>query len=317
MLDLTQPLHQQAQQLIREQCGALQQLAHQIDAQFEQAIALLLAVRGRVVISGMGKSGIIGQKIAATLASTGTPALFMHPAEAYHGDLGMITSEDAIILISYSGETDEIVRLIPSLQHFNIPRIALVGNPNSTLARHANATINIAVEREICPHNLAPTTSTLTTLAAGDAMAVILMQQRGFQPADFARFHPGGSLGRRLLTRVADAMHRGTLPLVSPTATMREVLLAMTQGRLGLALITDSDGTLEGIITDGDLRRAMLREPALLDQPVVRFMSRAPVTISADAMLVEAEQLMRERKIKAVVAVDAQQRVCGIVEIFD
>jgi len=317
MLDLTQPLHQQAQQLIREQCGALQQLAHQIDAQFEQAIALLLAVRGRVVISGMGKSGIIGQKIAATLASTGTPALFMHPAEAYHGDLGMITSEDAIILISYSGETDEIVRLIPSLQHFNIPRIALVGNPNSTLARHANATINIAVEREICPHNLAPTTSTLTTLAAGDAMAVILMQQRGFQPADFARFHPGGSLGRRLLTRVADAMHRGTLPLVSPTATMREVLLAMTQGRLGLALITDSDGNLEGIITDGDLRRAMLREPALLDQPVVRFMSRAPVTISADAMLVEAEQLMRERKIKAVVAVDAQQRVCGIVEIFD
>ena len=298
------------------QSDAVRALADKVNNQFQMALELILETRGRVIISGMGKSGLIGQKIVATLASTGTPSSYMHPADAYHGDLGMVMPQDTVVLISYSGETDEVIRLIPSLKHFGVSIICMVGVLDSTLAKHSDVVLDISVEREVCPNNLAPTTSTLTTLAMGDALAVALIKARNFQSHDFARYHPGGSLGRRLLTRVKDVMHTRNLPIVAPDASLNEVVFQITKGRLGMVIVMDGDELL-GIITDGDLRRAILKGLANSDQIAANIMSYRPKTINQDDMLVEAENIMKQNKIKALIALDGAGKVSGILEIYD
>lgn len=299
------------------QCRALGAMIKRLGDDFESVTRLILNCNGRVVICGMGKSGLIGKKIAATLASTGTPSFFMHPGEGLHGDLGMIQHEDVVVLISNSGETDEVLRLLPTLNHFGNKLVAMVGRIDSTLARHAHLVLDVSVERESCPLNLAPTTSTLATLAMGDALAVVLMQERNFQPNNFARFHPGGNLGRRLLTRVADIMHRD-VPFVMMGTPLRETVLTMTVGRLGLAVVVDFDRQLRGLFTDGDLRRALSRQGVSMNDAVDAFMSPNPLTVDSSAMLVEAEELMLQHKVRCLVVIDSGQlQPVGIVEIFD
>ncbi len=301
------------------QAESLTAIASRLGKEFDAAVKLILSCQGRAIISGMGKSGLIAKKIAATFASTGTPAFFIHPAEAFHGDLGMITKQDLLILISYSGETEEVCKLLPSLKHFGNRIISLSGNQSSSLAQHADISLDIAVEREVCPNNLAPTTSTLATMAMGDALAVALIHARKFKPNDFAKYHPGGSLGRRLLMRVRDNMHKDNLPIVSPEQKLRECLFTMTTGRLGLAIIVENNSLL-GILTDGDLRRAMLQDPETLDKPVREFMTPKPITIASGALLTEAEEMMRKNKIKALIVTGERSLsdgICGIVEIFD
>lgn len=309
-------LAQEARETLTEQSQVIADLAARVDDSFGRAVGLMYSTPGHVVITGMGKSGNIGRKIAATLASTGTPSFFLHPAEAFHGDLGMITERDTLLLISYSGETEEVVRLLPHLLRMGTPIISLVGAMDSTLAKAADVAIDVSVVREACPNNLAPTNSTLAAMAMGDALAVSLMRARQFGADDFARLHPGGSLGRRLLTRVKDVMHRRELPVVSPTQTVRESLFTITRGRLGLALVLER-GVLKGIVTDGDLRRAMQRHDDVLEVPVAEIMSTHPVTIEEHALMSEAEKLMRRKKIKALVVVNSQGLTTGLVEIFD
>ncbi len=294
----------------------LQNMRSRLNAAFEQAIEVLLNMRGRVVVVGMGKSGIIGQKIAATLASTGTPAFFVHPGEAFHGDLGMIRPIDVALLISNSGETEEVLRILPFLQHQANQVIAMTGNPTSTLARHANVVLNVGVSREACENNLAPTSSTTCTLVMGDALAVALSNQKNFQPEDFARFHPGGSLGRKLLTRVADVMHKENLPICRPDSRFRDVVQAITRGRLGLTLVM-KDGELVGLITDGDVRRAFDREGDFRSLQAQDIMTRNPKTVAPDVRFAEAEDEMRANKINALVVRNAEGAAVGVLQIYD
>ncbi|SBS32378.1 Arabinose 5-phosphate isomerase KpsF [Marinomonas aquimarina] len=313
----SQTLITSAKTTLTTQAQALMGLAERVDTQFSQAVTLMLNCHGRVIICGMGKSGIVGKKIAATLASTGTPSFFMHPGEAFHGDLGMVHKDDLLILISYSGETEEVIRLLPSLQSFGNRSIAIVGNASSTLAQHCDCVLDIAIDREVCPNNLAPTTSTTMTIAMGDALAVALMQCRDFQPQDFARFHPGGSLGRKLLTRVRDLMHKDNLPFCTPETSLQDAIAVMTQGRRGVVLIKEGE-RLAGIFTDGDLRRAMLKDAAgMLRKTMAELMTPNPKTISQDTMIVEAEERMLHDKITLLVAVDDEKHVVGLLEIYD
>ncbi len=304
-----------AQQALQAEAAAVAALLPRIGSTFETVVQLILKSTGRLVVCGMGKSGLVGQKMAATFASTGTPSFFLHPAEALHGDLGMIVPGDIVLLISNSGETDEVLRLLPALEHFGNTVVAMTGGRESSLARAAHYTLDISVEREICPLNLAPTTSTLVTMAMGDALAVALMEQRGFEPKDFARFHPGGSLGRRLLTKVRDVMRAKNLPTVAPNTSLRDTMLVMSAGRLGVALITEANRLL-GILTDGDLRRAMSEKNASLTDPVSMFMTRNPLTIRSDQPLFAAEEIMQEKKVKTLVVVDDDE-LKGVVEIYD
>lgn len=301
------------------QSNALASIADRLGSEFDDAVSLILGCKGRVIISGMGKSGIVGKKIAATFASTGTPSFYVHPGEAIHGDLGMITQDDLILLISYSGETEEVVKLLPSLKYFGNRILGIVGVNDSTLGRQADVVLNIDIEREVCPNNLAPTTSALGIMAIGDALAVCLIKARDFKPADFAQFHPGGMLGRRLLSRVADVMQTDNLPLIGPHETVRDAIFCMTSGRLGLAIITEGS-QLQGIMTDGDLRRALIMDPTMMDKPVREFMTPVPVTISAHSMVSDAETLMRKYKIRALIVTDAaddgRDVVVGLLEIF-
>ncbi len=302
---------------LHAQSRALETLSNRIGPDFEAVVRLILNCNGRVVICGMGKSGLIGKKIAATLASTGTLSFFMHPAEGLHGDLGMIQHDDIVVLISNSGETEEILRLLPALLHFGNKLIALVGRMDSTLAHNAQLVLDVSVARESCPLNLAPTTSTLAALAMGDALAVALMQERNFRPQDFARFHPGGNLGRRLLTRVADVM-RCNIPVVSIGTPLQETVWVMTSGRLGLAVVLDSEGQLRGLFTDGDLRRAMSSQGVSMNDPVDAFMSTNPLTVESNVMLIEAEELMHQRKIRCLVVIESEQQLpIGVIELFD
>ena len=304
---------------LRSQSRALDTLAERIGGEFDDAVRLILGCKGRVIVAGMGKSGIVGKKMAATFASTGTPSFYVHPGEAIHGDLGMIAAEDLIVLISYSGETEEILRLLPSLEYFGNRIVAIVGHADTTLGRRADVTLRVDIEREVCPNNLAPTTSALAIMALGDALAVCLIRARDFKPQDFAQFHPGGILGRRLLARVADTMITEGLPLISPDESVREAIFCMTSGRLGLAIIVDQDRLL-GILTDGDLRRALIMDPTMLDKRVRDFMTPVPVTIPADAMVSDAEVLMRKYKIRALIVTGSEpgeeDRVRGLLEIF-
>ncbi|MFZ2652304.1 MAG: KpsF/GutQ family sugar-phosphate isomerase [Burkholderiaceae bacterium] len=304
------------QSVFEAQAKALEQNATRIGAACERAVETIVSARGRVVVCGMGKSGIIGRKIAATFASTGTPSFFVHPAEAYHGDLGMITGDDVVVLISYSGETDEILKLLPYLRHVRSPVVAITGGLQSTLARHADVVLDVSVEKEVCPNNLAPTTSTTATLVMGDALAVALIELRGFAPQDFARFHPGGSLGRKLLTRVSDVMH-ASFARVAPEASFKQVVSAVSRGRLGIATVLGSDGELAGVITDGDLGRAMNTHDDTRGLFARDIMSAPPLTIAAGAMFCDAEVLMEQRKVTALVAVDDAGLPVGILKIFD
>ena len=292
---------------------ALAQLGRRLDQDFNHVVDLILACKGRLVIGGIGKSGLIGKKMVATFASTGTPSFFLHPTEAFHGDLGMLKPIDIVMLISYSGETDDVNKLIPSLKNFGNKIIALTSNKHSTLARHADYVLDITVEREVCPNNLAPTTSALVTLALGDALTVSLITARDFQPADFAKFHPGGSLGRRLLSRVKDQMQT-RLPTITPTTGFTDFLTVMNEGRMGVALVME-DERLEGIITDGDIRRALTTNGAeTLNKTARDFMTRSPKTIHQDEFLSKAEDVMKAKKIHSLVVLDDHDRVVGLIE---
>ena len=292
---------------------ALGQLSEKLDGTFTQVVDLILNCKGRLVIGGIGKSGLVGKKMVATFASTGTPSFFLHPTEAFHGDLGMLKPIDVVMLISYSGETDDVNKLIPSLKNFGNKIIALTSNKNSTLARHADYVLDISVEREVCPNNLAPTPSVVVTMALGDALAVCLMRARDFQPEDFAKFHPGGSLGRRLLCRVKDQMQT-RLPIATLATSFTDCLTIMNEGRMGVALVMEKH-QLRGIITDGDIRRALTANGAnTLIKTAQELMTSHPKTIHQDTYLSEAENYMKAHKIHSLVVVDDAQNVVGLVE---
>lgn len=282
---------------------AVAALSDRLNENFSNAVKRILHSRGRVIVCGMGKSGIIGKKIAATLASTGTPSFFMHPGEAYHGDLGMVTADDVFVAISNSGETDEVVKLIPFLQDNQNYLIALTGNNTSTLAKAAHSHLDVGVKEEACPFQLAPTSSTTATLAMGDALAVVLMQVREFKPENFARFHPGGALGRRLLSKVEDEMAKGKLPFVTEQANVMEVIHAMTHGSLGLAIVKREQGW--GVITDGDIRRAIeYHNEAIFDKCAADFMSIDPAIVPMHTRVEEALVLMDKRKITSLLVIN-------------
>ncbi|MFY2762984.1 KpsF/GutQ family sugar-phosphate isomerase [Arenimonas sp. MALMAid1274] len=298
---------------------ALDALQARLGPDFAAACRLMLACRGRVVCTGMGKSGHIARKIAATLASTGTPAFFMHPGEASHGDLGMVTDADLVLALSNSGETDEILAIVPALRRQGNLMVAMTGRPASSLARLADLHLDASVPAEACPLSLAPTSSTTAALVLGDALAVALMEARGFTAEDFARSHPAGTLGRRLLLHIRDIMHSGDeVPRVPADASATTALLEMTRKRLGMTAVVDADGVLQGVFTDGDLRRALDDEVTDLHAtPVSKLMGRSPKTIGPDALAVEAAHLMEEFKISSLVVVDGARRVVGALNIHD
>ncbi|WP_288320687.1 KpsF/GutQ family sugar-phosphate isomerase [uncultured Haemophilus sp.] len=291
----------------------IDRLKQRLSDEFNQAVELMLYCEGRVVVAGIGKSGLVGKKMVATFASTGTPSFFLHPTEAFHGDLGMLKPIDVVILISNSGETDDVNKLIPSLKSFGNKIIAITGNPHSTLGKYADVVLNIHVEREACPNNLAPTTSTLVTMALGDVLAIALINARDFRAEDFARFHPGGSLGRKLLCRVRDVMNPN-VPVAEPSATFSECLSVMNEGRMGVAVIMQA-GELCGIITDGDIRRTLAKFGAeSLNKTAEQIMSRSPKTIADSTFLGKAEEMMKALHIHSLVALDEHGKVSGLME---
>lgn len=300
------------------EAAALLGLKKQLNDGFGHAVSMMLSVRGRVVVMGMGKSGHIGRKITATLASTGTPAMFVHPGEASHGDLGMIKPVDVVLAISNSGESEELTSILPVLKRLGVPLIAITGGRTSTLARHAEITLDSSVEKEACPLNLAPTASTTAQLALGDALAVALLDARGFKAEDFARSHPGGSLGRRLLTHVSDVMRQNDdVPKVGPETPFTDLMREMSAKGLGASAIVDQAGRVLGIFTDGDLRRLVERGIDLRTATAQDVMHPNPRTIRADALAVEAAGLMEQSRITSVLVVDAQGRLCGALNSND
>ena len=311
------PIKESALNTFRAEAEAVQSLAGQLTDDFEKAVRAILATHGKVIVTGMGKSGLVGRKIAATLASTGTPSFFLHPGEAYHGDLGMIEAGDIVLALSNSGQTDEVLRLIPYLQECGNTVIAMTGNAGSTLAKNSTYHLDVSVKSEACPLSLAPTCSTTAQLAMGDALAVALMNERGFRAEDFARFHPGGSLGRRLLTRVGDVMRSEHLPTASPSSRLGEVIITISDARMGVAVILD-EGKIAGIVTDGDVRRAMLKYGArFFDITADEIMTRTPKTVSVADRLTDAEQLMQDNRIHSLIVVDRDGKLAGIVELYD
>jgi len=311
-------LQQLGRAVIELEAEALSALVPRLNADFARACRLILDSPGRVVVTGMGKSGHIGGKIAATLASTGTPAFFVHPGEAQHGDLGMIQPQDVVIAISNSGETGEILTILPIIKRMGAKLIALTGNPKSSLAQQADAHLDAGVAKEACPLNLAPTSSTTAALALGDALAVALLKTRNFTPEDFARSHPGGKLGRRLLLYVRDVMHSGDrVPLVAETASLREALLEMTGKGLGMTGVLDAAGKLAGIYTDGDLRRTLNKGADVYNAKISDVMTRNPKTCRADQLAAEIVQFMEQSNINGLMVVDADQRVQGALNMHD
>ena len=306
-----------AKEVFEIESKAILNLSNNLDADFEKVIRHLLNAKGKLIISGMGKSGIIGKKIAATMASTGTPSFFLHPAEAYHGDLGMIERDDIVLLISNSGETDEILKLIPFLKSQHNIIIAMSGKVNSTLAKNSTYHLNISVEKEACPLQLAPTSSTTATLVMGDALAIALMKQRDFKDKDFAQFHPGGSLGRRLLTKVEDVMQKDHLPIVRMNSTIQTIISVISKGRLGLVVVMNNDISIEGIITDGDIRRAMENSQDTFFSLTAReLMSKNPKTIEAKEKLMKAQAMMTNAKVNSLLVLE-NKKLLGVVQIYD
>ncbi len=311
-------LLQLARDTLDIEAAALQGLKTRLDQRFVRAVEMVLGVKGRVVVTGMGKSGHIGRKIAATLASTGTPAMFVHPAEASHGDLGMIQPVDLVLAISNSGESDELVAILPVLKRQGVPLIAMTGGLQSSLARHADVVLDSSVEKEACPLNLAPTASTTAQLALGDALAVALLDARGFRPEDFARSHPGGSLGRRLLTHVSDVMRSGdAVPRVAPEASFSELMQEMSRKGLGASAVVDAAGRPVGVFTDGDLRRLIEKGLDLRALRAGEVMHAAPRTVLRDALAVEAAEMMEQHRITSILVVDSEGLLCGALNSND
>ncbi|AUH50212.1 D-arabinose 5-phosphate isomerase [Chromobacterium sp. ATCC 53434] len=307
-----------AREVLHTEAAALNTLAERLNGEFLDAVEAILACSGRVIVTGMGKSGHVGRKIAATLASTGTPAFFVHPAEAAHGDLGMITGDDIVIALSNSGESGEVVSLLPALKLKGIRLIAMTSRADSTLAGEADILLHSHVEKEACPLNLAPTTSTTAQIALGDALAVTLMEVRGFGKSDFALSHPGGSLGRRLLVHVRDLMHGGAeLPRVAPGTLLKDALLEMSQKRLGMVTVCDAAGALHGIYTDGDLRRTLEKGVDVYRLQIDEVMGRSPRTIVADKLAAEAGFLMKQHQITSLVVVDEAGKLAGVLHMHD
>jgi arabinose-5-phosphate isomerase len=306
-----------ARKVLRTEAEAILRLVDRLGVEFERAVQLLYDCRGRVVVTGMGKSGIICRKVAATLSSTGTPAFFLHPAEAIHGDLGALREDDVVIAMSYSGETEELIRLLESIRRIGARLVAVTGDPTSTLARAADVALDCGVTGEACPMNLAPTASTTAALALGDALAMTLLVRKGFREEDFASLHPGGKIGRRLM-RVEHAMHAGdAAPVVRSTTGMPDVFHEMSSKRLGMTCVVDDEGRLAGVFTDGDLRRLMIRTSDVLSLTAGEAMTRDPITIDRQLLAVEALKIMETHKITSVVVVDAARRVEGVVHLHD
>jgi arabinose-5-phosphate isomerase len=307
-----------ARKVLEIESRAILELLPRIDGAFDRAVELLLACAGRVVVTGMGKSGLIGQKVSATLASTGTPSLFLHPAEAIHGDLGRIVKGDAVLAISHSGDTAEILALVPQVKRLGSPLLAMTGQPRSPLASAADVHLDVSIREEACPLGLAPTASTTAALAMGDALAMALVERRGFTVDDFAVLHPGGRLGKKLL-RVEDVMHTGdAVPRVRTDATLKDVLFEMTRKRLGLTTVVDADGRLAGMISDGDLRRQMERHgPSVFDRTAGESMTRDPVVIGRRELATAALDVMEARKITSLLIVDAAGAVDGVLHLHD
>ena len=307
-----------ARRVLEIEAQAIQDLLPRIDASFDRAVDALFACTGRVVVTGMGKSGLIGQKISATLASTGTPSLYLHPADAIHGDLGRVVKGDVVLALSNSGETEELLTLVPQVKRLGSPLVALTGNPRSSLAQAADVHLDVSIRAEACPLGLAPTASTTAALAMGDALGMALVEKRGFTVDDFAVLHPGGKLGRKLL-RVEDLMHRGDeIPRVGPATPMKDVLFEMTRKRLGLTTVTEPDGRLLGMLTDGDLRRQMERHGyGLLDRTAAECMTKGPVLIGRRELATVALDLMESRKITALLVTDGESRIEGVLQLHD
>lgn len=316
---LPQTIAEKAREVLAIESAAIARISDLLDERFERAVQLLLDCTGRVVVTGVGKSGAIGRKLASTLASTGTPALFLHATEGLHGDLGMVAPGDVLIALSYSGRTDDLTGILPVIKAMGVPVIAFTGNANSFLASHSDIVLDISVEKEACPLNLAPTASTTAALALADALAVCTMTAREFTSEDFARFHPGGTLGRGLTLRVADLMRTGErLALVPETATIREVLLTITDAMSGSALVIDAAGVLTGYLTDGDVRRLLVHADnadELLKTPIAQFMTRTPLSLSPSMLALEALRAMQERGVDDAPVVDDQNVPAGVLDV--
>lgn len=307
-----------ARRTIQLEAEAVQELENHLDGDFQHACELMSQCKGRIIVTGMGKSGHIGRKIAATLASTGTPSFFVHPGEASHGDLGMFTPDDVVLALSNSGETSEIVTILPLFKRINIPLISMTAKPDSNLSRAADANLHIGVEKEACPLNLAPTSSTTTQLVLGDALAIALLEAKGFSEEDFAFSHPGGSLGRRLLLKVENIMHTGAdVPCVKAGTLLYDALFEVTQKRLGMTAVQDENGAVIGIFTDGDLRRALDQDVNLKNTPIEQVMTANCTTIKADILAAECLQIMESKKINALLVVDEANKPVGALNMHD
>jgi len=303
-------------QCIKDEAEALLDLIPQLDDNFDKAVDLMYHCRGKVIVTGVGKSGNVGAKIAGTLASTGTPSFFINPLDVYHGDLGVMTADDVVLAISFSGQTDELLRFIPMVLHMNIPIISMTRNENSLLAKYSNVHIKVAVKREACPLNLAPTSSTTATLAMGDALAVALMQVRDFKPTDFAHFHPGGELGKRLLTTAADVMRSEDLPIIPKEMHLGEAIIHVSKGKLGLGVSLENDKVI-GLITDGDIRRAMEKWQAeFFNKTVADIMTKEPKMVSTTTKITEIQRIMQQYKIHSVLVVDKEKHLLGVVDHY-
>lgn len=307
-----------ATEVLQTEARAILDLTARIDQTFVAACQRMLDCSGHLIVTGMGKSGHIGHKIAATLASTGTPAFFVHPAEASHGDLGMIRREDLLLALSNSGETEELLRLLPVIKRLGVGLIAMTGNPHSTLARHADIHLDTSVDQEACPLGLAPTASTSAQLALGDALAIALLDARGFTAEDFARSHPGGKLGRKLLVTISDVMHAGDdLPRVGAEASLAEAIVEMTRSRLGMCAVLDPEQRLLGVVTDGDLRRHVDELGDIRSTPVVRIMTAGPRTIDASELAAKAVEVMQQHRVQGLLVTDAEKRLVGALNFQD
>ena len=303
-------------QCIKDEAEALMGLIPQIDDNFDNAVELIFRCHGKVIVTGVGKSGHIGAKIAATLSSTGTPSFFINPLDVFQGDLGVMTKEDVVLALSNSGQTDELLRFIPMVLHMEIPIVGMSGNPSSLLAKYSTYHINASVTKEACPLNLAPTSSTTATLAMGDALAVALMEKRNFRPQDFAQFHPGGELGKRLLTTAGDVMRTEEMPLITPEMHLGEAIILVSKGKLGLG-IAQRNGEIAGLITDGDIRRAMEKWKAqFFDKTVADIMTASPKTVTSDTKISEVQGIMNRYKIHSVLVTDGHNHLLGVVDHY-
>ena len=304
-------------QCLKDEAQAILDLIPNIDKEFDDAVELIFRCHGKVIVTGVGKSGHIGAKIAATLSSTGTPSFFINPLDVFHGDLGVMTKDDVVLAISNSGQTDELLRFIPMVLHMEIPIIGMSGNPQSLLAKYSSCHLNVSVKKEACPLNLAPTSSTTATLAMGDALAVALMEKRNFRPQDFAHFHPGGELGKRLLTTAQDVMRSDDLPVITPDMHLGEAIILVSKGKLGLGIAMNADDTIAGLITDGDIRRAMEKGKAqFFNKTVSDIMTVTPKTVTRQTKISDIQKMMNRYKVHSVLVTDKERHLLGVVDHY-